>query len=434
VLQVCSVMRTTLPARLRAVVSVAACLCLAGSCVRMPDAIPPEVDVAGDLNAVLDAATGSRADPGCTMELIVDRPEARRVLLEMLRSASDHIHVETLSFDNDEAAFPPQGVEFLDLLAARLAAGVRVKLLLDPLAQHFWSDGAWLDTLRAQGAEVLFHWTPAGLNAADPLLFHQHKKLVVVDGREAIVGGMNFGLPWFGHDADRDTIVRLAGPVVGTLQREFLADWTALGGAPGPPEGDFPPSAATGDVRVRAIDQRPSAGDFDINALMQIALRRARRRVDLTAPYFNPTPWLADELRAAAARGVAVRVLTNARDSSDQPTSYFAAAWWFGPMLDGGVQVFVWDRPGSLLHSKTMVADDELAMVGSYNSNWRSIAWDAENAVVFTDAGAVRQVADMIAADFAAECVRPVTREWLDAVAPSEAAGWSLVHLFGWVF
>ena len=86
------------------------------------------------------------------------------------------------------------------------------------------------------------------------------------------------------------------------------------------------------------------------------------------------------------------------------------------------------------MHSKAVVVDDALAMLGSYNFNYRSIVWDTENAVIFTDPEAIDAVHQMVLDDLAVEGVFEIDREWLDAVPPEERAAWQRLHNLGWLF
>ncbi|MFH1745413.1 MAG: phosphatidylserine/phosphatidylglycerophosphate/cardiolipin synthase family protein [Planctomycetota bacterium] len=290
-----------------------------------------------------------------------------------------------------------------------------------------------LPELVAAGVNVRPFSAPDELPLTD-LLHRHHKKLVIVDGRRAITGDVNFGVRYIGHELWRSTNVLLDGPVVTTLQRFFLRDWQYLGDPPDDLTRYLPAVAPTGDITIRALDQRPAADDFDINTAMLAALRFARQRVDIEAPYFNPSNWLADELLAAAARGVDVRILTNADISQNQPSSYDAAAYWFETLLAGGVRVFLWSQPNSTMHSKTLVVDDRFAMLGTHDTNVRSIMWDAEMAVIFTDPASVQQIQEMVNEGFDHEVVFEVDQDWITAQPFGERLLWRFTHGIAWIY
>jgi len=269
----------------------------------------------------------------------------------------------------------------------------------------------------------------------DQLMRRTHKKILLVDGRRAIIGGMNYGWLYFAENQWRDTNVLVTGPVVATVQREFLRDWGTLGNDIGDRQRYFPALEATGDLAIRAIDQRPTQGDIDLNTAILIALRSADLSIDIEAPYFNPTEWLAEELLATSARGVEVRILVNSDASLNVEGTFAMTAFWFDAMVDGGVRMFMWDQGvHRTMHSKAIVVDDKMAMVSTHNLNLRSLVWDAENGAIFTDPEAIDAVRAMVEADFSREWVIEIDRAWLDAVPPEERASWNQERFWAWLF
>jgi phosphatidylserine/phosphatidylglycerophosphate/cardiolipin synthase-like enzyme len=165
-----------------------------------------------------------------------------------------------------------------------------------------------------------------------------------------------------------------------------------------------------------------------------IALRSARDHVEIEAPYFNPTDWLADEILQTAARGVRVRILTNSSDSVDIPSAYFVTASYFRPMIDGGVEIYLWNKKGHTMHSKAMVVDDRLGMLGSYNFNYRSIVWDTECVVTFTDPETVGRIQTMINTDLDPNNIITVDQAWIDAQPADDQSLWKTANDFSLFF
>ncbi len=386
------------------------------------------------LDEWLDHYSHSHLDHGCTMQLLGDGESSFQAMIELVDSTHEHLNVATWAFDSNMADYPPEAEDFADLLKTKVGQGVHVCLLVDPIAQRFWSQDTLLEQVREAGVEVGYYTATMNHRLFNRFLYRQHKKLIIADGRWAILGDVNFGVRYLGHEKWRSTNVLLSGPVVNTLQRDFLRDWQAIGGSLEAESLYLPVLPADGSLAVRVVDQRPAEDDFDLNTTVAATLRFARHRVDIEAPYFNPTAWLSEALLEAAARGVEIRILTNAADSQNQPFSYPATAYWFETLLAGGVRVFLWDRPDSTMHSKTMVVDDRLAMIGTYNFNVRSIMWDTEVAVFFNDPPAVEQVRQMTEGGFEQECVFEIDLDWLRAQPPSEQLSWEFIHLFGWLF
>jgi len=410
-------------------------LLLLGACVHWPDTTPPDIDVSGrTIDQLLDRYTDSHRDADSNMGLLIDGPDSYAAFMDLIESAEDHINIETLNFDDDSGQPRDLSMEFARLLADKARAGVQVNLIIDPVMQLALSSPEIVMVLTEGGVNYRDFVLPGGW-LDDQLMRRTHKKILLVDGRRAIIGGMNYGWLYFAENQWRDTNVLVTGPVVATVQREFLRDWGTLGNDIGDRQRYFPELEATGDLAIRAIDQRPTQGDIDLNAAILIALRSADLSIDIEAPYFNPTEWLAEELLATSARGVEVRILVNSDASLNVEGTFPMTAYWFDAMLDGGVRMFMWDQGvHRTMHSKAIVVDSKMAMVSTHNLNLRSLVWDAENGVIFTDPEAIDAVRAMVEADFAHDWVIEVDRAWLDAVPPEERASWDEGRFWAWLF
>ena len=265
------------------------------SCSGFPETIDPALVFGpGDINELLDLHTDSHVDAGCSVEIIADNDRAFEAACELIRTAQDHINLETLYFGDDEGGDRDIAREFIALLAERVAAGVAVNVVVDAVAQGLFSKPELLDELEAAGVCLRRYAPPADKVLLDQVLYRTHKKILIADGRRALAGGRNMGFHYFGHGQWRDTSVLLTGPAVATLQREFARDWEALGGEVGDEARWFPALAATGQVNLRLIDHRPAKDDFDLNTAVLIAVRSATTRIDIATPNLNPPGWLAD--------------------------------------------------------------------------------------------------------------------------------------------
>jgi cardiolipin synthase len=400
------------------------------SCSPMSDAVPVDVEVAGDnLNAILDVYTDSRRDADSAMELFSEGEQAYAAFVEVIESAKDHINIESLNFDTDEL-----GIEMAERLADKARAGVEVNVILDPVFQKFIAEPTAVKILLEGGVHVRYFMPPLEKLLLEQVTYRTHKKLLVADGLRAITGGSNFGSRYLGADQWRDTNVLLTGPVVASVQREFLRDWQALGDAVTDEDWFFPSLSPTGDLAIRVLDQRPAEDDFDISQAVLIALRAAEDEIVFETPYFNPPDWLAEELVAAAGRGVRVRVLVNSRESSDMTEMYWASAFHFQDLIANGVEVYLWDRGDRTIHSKVLVVDDRLALVTSYNFSYRSSILDAENGVIFTDSEPVARIRAMLEEDFDQDFIFAVDQTWLGLQAAMEEESWRMANIFGWLF
>ncbi len=387
-------------------------------------------DINEDINSLLDRYTDTQQIGDSNMTIILSGQPAYDAFYNLIATAQNHINIETFQFDNDSYQPKDTGMEFINLLIAKAKQGVEVNIIIDPLAQTFNSFLTRTQKLKRGGVNVVYYDAP-GRKGADinRLYYRTHKKILIVDGKKAIIGGMNYGFLYFGENQWRDTSVLLEGPVVAKVQDDFLRDWQALGRKISQNINNYYPELKkAGEYSIRIIDQRPAQKDFDINTAVLIALRQAKEHIDIEAPYFNPSDWLVDEFRDASARGVKIRILTNSQEGDDVMLSYTNTAYWFEPMISIGVEIYLWDIPHKTMHSKAIVVDDKFAMIGSYNFNIRSIGWDAEQAAIFTDEQAVKTVQEMLNDDFNCSCIFRVTQEWIDAHRIEQNASWNIWH------
>ena len=219
-----------------------------------------------------------------------------------------------------------------------------------------------------------------------------HRKLLIVDGETAFLGGINISGVYsggsFGYSANgaigatqpwRDTDIQLKGPVVAELQKLFLGVWERQQGEPMIGGNYFPRLEATGKQVVRAIGSSPEEPFSLIYATLLSAITSAETSVSITNAYFVPDPQLLAALSAAAQRGVAVKLILPAQ--TDSWLVFYAGRSYFAPLLRAGVKIY--QRRDVILHSKTALIDGVWATVGSTNLNWRSFLHNHElNAVV----------------------------------------------------
>ena len=341
---------------------------------------------------------------GNAASLLVDGTQAYPAMLERIAAAESRVHLENYIFRDDAV-----GHRFAEALAERARAGVEVRVLYDWFGSFRTSRGFW-DALRRPGCAVLPFGPPA-LRRPGRLLRRDHRKLLVVDGRPAVIGGLCIGIEWEGEaDAPcwRDTAVLLEGPVARELDRAFVRMWRRAGGhAPGP----LPViTAPCGDVAVRVVDGPPAHARA--YRLYQMLAAIAERTLYVTGAYPLAPVTLRRALGAAARAGVDVRLLAPGR--SDVPILNQAARAHYASLLRAGVRIYEWTGP--MLHAKSVVADGRLAVVGSSNLNPFSFTGNFELDVEIQDlalAGALErqflddlQSAREVTLDY--WCARPV--------------------------
>ena len=371
----------------------------------------PQTDIFDRHLALEEAIAGSPLTTGNRVRLLSDGPATYTAMLAAIEAARDHIHMETYIFDDDEV-----GQRFADVLMAKQRAGVQVNLIRDGVGTLF-TPQALFDKMTATGIRVL------EFNPVNPLALRKgwqvnqrdHRKLLVVDGEVAFLGGINISgvyssgsfksQPRPKKDAAgakalawRDTDLELRGPVVAELQKLFLNAWAEQKGDPLEVRNWFPPPKVEGRSVVRAIGSSPQEPFSLIYATLLSAIGSAETSIQITNAYFAPDPQLLAALEDAAARGVDVRLILPSE--TDSWLVFHAGRGYYGQLLRAGVKLY--ERRGRVLHSKTALIDGVWATVGSTNLDWRSFLHNHElNAVVLgTEFGA--QVQAMFEADLAA--------------------------------
>jgi cardiolipin synthase len=245
-----------------------------------------------------------------------------------------------------------------------------------------------------------------------------HRKLLVVDGRVAFVGGVNISSVYSGSSFSsasrrrpdgvppwRDTHLRIEGPVVAEFQRLFLETWEKQKGEALAPRVSFPPPAPAGGEVVRAIASSPEKEGSTIYTTLVSAIGAAQTRILLTNAYFVPDTQLRAALVAAAARGVDVRLVLPGR--TDSWMVFHAGRAHYAELLAGGVHLY--ERRDAMLHAKTVVIDGVWSTVGSSNLDARSFLHNDEVTAVVLGQAFGAQMQAMFEADLGA--AQEVTRD-----------------------
>jgi cardiolipin synthase A/B len=344
--------------------------------------------------AVEEAITATPMVVGNRVTLLQDGPATYKAMYAALRAARDNVNLQTYIFEDDEV-----GRQMADLLIEKQKQGVQVNVLYDSVGS-ISTPREFFQRLRDQGIRVLEFNPVNPLEAKGKWLINQrdHRKLLIVDGRTAFTGGINFSgvyssgslrrpstRPASGDALWRDTHVRIDGPVVAEFQKLFLASWEKQQGSPLPQRSYFPELNAQGNHIVRAVGSTPDARTSVLYLTLMSAIRNADYAIHLTNAYFVPDPQLVAELKNAARRGVDVKLILPSR--SDFWAPLYAGRSHYSELLAAGVRIF--ERRNALLHAKTGVVDGVWSMVGSSNLDWRSFLHNDElDAVVLgTDFG-----------------------------------------------
>ena len=310
------------------------------------------------------------------VRMLVGGAQTYGAIFEAISEARRHVHLEYYIFNSDRI-----GTALRDLLVHKAHAGLQVKLLLDALGSKHVRSG-FFDPLRAAGGEVgLFHAGRIGRRLRPVINFRTHRKIVVCDGRVGFTGGLNITDDEDERttaDAYQDVHLRLEGGVVRWLQTVFLEDWAyATRERRRRSEEEFAdllPAGEPGPHAVQIVTSGPDSERESIHRTIVAAIHLASERVWITTPYFVPGPPTLMALSNAALRGVDVRLLVPQR--SDSRIVSAAARSYFDELIITGVKI--WEYNARMLHSKTMLVDNDYAMVGTANFDTRSFRLNYE--------------------------------------------------------
>jgi cardiolipin synthase len=358
----------------------------------IPQAAVAEAPGTPEFERLLDRQRFPRAESG-TLKWLVDGPGFFPELDRQIAAARQSIHIQVYIFDNDDI-----GVRYADVLKRR-AAEVRVRVLFDDLGSAY-AHTAPPQALGPGGfvppPDMLVYLEHESQIRArrilNPWLVGDHTKLLVFDEHSAILGGMNIGREYYSEW--HDLMVRVEGPVVGTLAREFNRAWRKAG-----PAGDFAlfrkpavlrrPKPVTGGIPLRVLRTDPAEGRHDILEASLLAIRGARRRIWIENPYFASDD-LAAAVAAAARRGVDVRLIIPAKgDSPLMGAGNLATA---NDLIRAGAKVYQYPK---MTHLKVMVCDD-WASVGSANFDTLSMRINRELNLAFSDRATVRELEQQV--------------------------------------
>ena len=327
---------------------------------------------------------------GNRVVILEDGPNTYAAMFNAIAAARDSVNMETYILDDDEV-----GHRLADALIAKQQQGVQVNLIHDAVGT-LGTKKEYFKRLSDAGINVLeFNpVNPLAAKAGWAVNQRDHRKLLVVDGRTAVLGGINISsvysssasggsgssmsggsrggdkksLPW------RDTDLLVEGPVVATLQKLFMETWQAQKGKPLAPRQYFPPLQALGPEVVRAIGSTPDDPFSQIYVTLISAINSAESEIFVTNAYFVPDPQLMQALINAAQRGVDVKLILPS--TTDSALVFHAGRAHYAPLLEGGVKLY--ERRAALLHAKTAVIDGVWATVGSTNLDWRSFLHNQE--------------------------------------------------------
>lgn len=315
-------------------------------------------------------------------------------MLRAVQNAEHHIHLEFYIIRNDCT-----GCSFAEALLAAAARGVEISLLYDYIG-CFDTPGSYFKRLEREGIRCLPFNPPSFRRGITWFDKRDHRKIVVIDGTTAFVGGINIGDEYAGYGENperwRDVGVRIDGPAAVDLQGLFRESWREEGGdVPGYWAERHPPVGGSGDAEVSIVSGGPHHTRSFIRGAFRMAIAGASRDIKIENPYFVPGPRVVRSLLRAAGRGVKVQLVLPA--VSDVPLVRLVSRSYYAPLLKGGIEIY--ERQETMLHAKVMLIDGRWGVVGSANLDQRSFHRNYEVNVIVDSRKFGPQVAEMIDQD-----------------------------------
>jgi cardiolipin synthase len=293
--------------------------------------------------------------------------------LEVVRRARKTIHFETFYMTPGRRAD-----EFADAIAERAEAGVEVLFIADSMGVLSISKDYW-KRLRMAGVQVRF-FHPFDWKAPFTYNIRTHRKLLLIDGEIAIVGGMGVSDLWDGMEKTGETApwldfeVRFIGPIVATLEGIFMQHWLYVGGVATLSSEVFNPTLSGGSPIIVTPSDSPSASS-SVCALFYTSVLAAKRRVWIASPYFLPDSNSRKALLKAKKSGVDVRILT-VGPHNDKQMIYYAVRERYRDLLKAGIEIYEYHP--SMMHAKVLLIDDRWVSTGSANFDPRSLFHNEE--------------------------------------------------------
>jgi cardiolipin synthase len=324
---------------------------------------------------------GAAVEPGDAYT-VLRNGEAFPPMLDAIEKARRRINFETYVFKDEEI-----GERFLQALERAAGRGVTVRMVIDPIGSIL--SEANQERLENAGVKVVW-FNPLRFWTLEETNYRTHRKVLAVDGEVAFIGGMGVADQWLGNAQDpdhwRDTQFQVTGPAVRALEASFYENWIESGGRSAPALEPEPPPQATG-ARSVVLWSNPTAGASNVKLLYLLAIGAARQTLDIQSPYITldeSTRW---SLAEASKRGVRVRILSEGEITDAMPVKH-ASREGYQDLLDQGIEIYEYQP--TMMHTKAVMVDGALSIIGSANFGNRSFELNDELTVAVFDRALAR--------------------------------------------
>lgn len=313
--------------------------------------------------------------------LFTDGREKFDALLEDIKLATDHIHLQYYIYRNDKL-----GVEVRDALIDAAKRGVKVRVLLDAWGSTQVT-ASFFDGLKAADGEVAFFF-PLFVPYINPRInYRNHRKIVVIDGKIGYTGGFNVGNEYLGQVQKfgywRDNHLRIHGEAVYALQNRFLMDWNSQHTKEVSYDPKFfPQIKPSGDMALQIVTSGPDTEHEQIKMTYLKMISLAKKEILIQTPYYIPDESIHEALKLALLSGVKVHM--QIPNKPDHLLVYWATYSFAAELLEYGAVIETYEN--GFIHAKTMIIDNGVVSVGSENIDVRSFRLDFEvNALIYDE-------------------------------------------------
>lgn len=326
-------------------------------------------------------------------------------VIKALKAATHHIHMEYYIFDDDNI-----GNQIKEILLQKAAEGVEVKFIYDDFGSRSIR-GSFVQQLKDGGVNVFPFYKIWFVALSNRTNYRDHRKIIVIDGCTGFVGGINVSDRYINGDKKqvfwRDTHVMIKGPGVYYLQYLFIGDWNFCSGKKLPVIPEYFCSTPTkGKAIVQIAASGPDSDKPTIMFSLMETIGKAQKELLITSPYFIPGDSILDVICVAAMSGVKVKLLVP--KVSDSALVNAAARSYYGEILAAGAEIYLYKK--GFVHAKTIVADEQLAIIGTANMDHRSFELNFEVNSMIYDSKIAKQLSDAFYNDLEhAEQINPKT-------------------------
>jgi cardiolipin synthase A/B len=351
-----------------------------------------------DFLCVLEAITDSKIHRHGRVEVLTNGEVFYEAELEAIRAARESVNIEAYIFQKGELT-----KRFVEALTERARAGVKVRMVLDAIGS-FATWESYFAELRAAGGHVCWYH-PLRWPTLGRFNNRTHREIIVVDGRTGFVGGAGFADHWYKSQEKnprwRDTMVRVEGEMVTSIQAGFIENWLEASGEILTGRCYFPPNEIETRMDALVVDSSPSTGGSTrARILFQALLASAQKTIYITTPYFLPDRSARSEMvRAIRERNVEIKIIVPGKHS-DHMLTRSSSRRLFGDLLEAGAKIYEYEP--AMIHAKTMMIDGLWSVVGSTNFDNRSFGLNDEINLAARDEKLAARLAEDFANDLAA--------------------------------